>query len=66
MKPYNSVRYNNTNTAMLKTSFYLLQSNFILGKVSNTFSDLVAKWWMSVDNLMKKFGLQINHIQSII
>lgn len=34
--------------------FYLLQNNFILGEMNNRLSDLVAKRWVSVDNLIKK------------
>lgn len=33
--------------------FYLLQGNFILREMHNRVFDLVAKWWMSVDNLNK-------------
>lgn len=34
--------------------FYLLQNNFILGEMNDRLSDLVAKRWVSVDNLIKK------------
>lgn len=34
--------------------FYLLQNNFILGEMNDRLSDLVAKRWVSVDNLIEK------------
>lgn len=43
-----------TFALIINCMFHLLQSNFILGEIADRLSDLVAKWWMSVDNLVRR------------